>query len=288
MERDLLDNKELKSLENEEEQLTKTLIDVSRDLGDLDFKSIAREKDSLMKQQDAIVAKRSELSGQIYQLKTQISSMKSELEQPQYRDAVKNYRQMYYDWMVLKNLVTDLRNYRQALEYALMNYHSEKMNRVNSLMKGLWHSIYRGNDIDYIQIKTDEMKSQASDKRRNYNYRVVQIKKDVELDMSGRCSAGQRVLACLIIRIALAETFSVNCGILALDEPTTNLDRNNIFSLVEALNKIVEERDSQQNFMLLVITHDEEFVTALGRVSGYFKVSRGSTGKSVIDQVIVQ
>jgi DNA repair protein RAD50 len=46
----------------------------------------------------------------------------------------------------------------------------------------------------------------------------------VELDMRGRCSAGQKVLACLIIRLALAETFCLNCGILALDEPTTNLD----------------------------------------------------------------
>ena len=34
----------------------------------------------------------------------------------------------------------------------------------------------------------------------------------------------RQVLACLIIRLALAETFCLNCGILALDEPTTNLD----------------------------------------------------------------
>ena len=40
-----------------------------------------------------------------------------------------------------------------------------------------------------------------------------------------RCSAGQKVLASLIIRLALAETFAENCGIIALDEPTTNLDR---------------------------------------------------------------
>jgi hypothetical protein len=36
--------------------------------------------------------------------------------------------------------------------------------------------------------------------------------------------ASRQVLACLIIRLALAETFCLNCGILALDEPTTNLD----------------------------------------------------------------
>jgi DNA repair protein RAD50 len=46
------------------------------------------------------------------------------------------------------------------------------------------------------------------------------------MDMRGRCSAGQKVLASLIIRLALAETFSATCGIIALDEPTTNLDRS--------------------------------------------------------------
>ena len=47
------------------------------------------------------------------------------------------------------------------------------------------------------------------------------------LPMRGRASAGQRVLASLIIRLALAQCFT-GCGILALDEPTTNLDRRNI------------------------------------------------------------
>lgn len=49
-----------------------------------------------------------------------------------------------------------------------------------------------------------------------------------ELEMRGRCSAGQKVLASIVIRLALAESFGINCGILALDEPTTNLDRNNM------------------------------------------------------------
>lgn len=101
----------------------------------------------------------------------------------------------------------------------------------------------------------------AGVKRRTYNYRVVMVKGDTALDMRGRCSAGQKVaepsgfwicgtlerfcfsdlsvllqvLASLIIRLALAETFCLNCGILALDEPTTNLDRDNIESLAHAL-----------------------------------------------------
>ena len=44
-----------------------------------------------------------------------------------------------------------------------------------------------------------------------------------------------QVLATLIITLALAETFSLNCGILTLDEPTTNLDEENIESLANRL-----------------------------------------------------
>jgi len=65
------------------------------------------------------------------------------------------------------------------------------------------------------------------------------VKGDTELDMRGRCSAGQKVLTSLIIRLALAETFCLNCGILALDEPTTNLDKENISSLAVSLVKYV-------------------------------------------------
>lgn len=102
---------------------------------------------------------------------------------------------------------------------------------------------------------------------------------DTELEMRGRCSAGQKVgtyqreqssesditlclcskyqflytlsferelliclqvLASLIIRLALAETFCLNCGILALDEPTTNLDGPNAESLAAALLRHVQ------------------------------------------------
>ena len=52
-------------------------------------------------------------------------------------------------------------------------------------------------------------------------------KGDTPLDMRGRCSAGQKVLAAVVIRLALAETFCLSCGVLALDEPTTNLDEAN-------------------------------------------------------------
>merc|ERR1711936_1491649 len=171
-------------------------------------------------------------------------------------------------------------------------YHREKMKVVNKIIRELWLQVYRGNDIDYIEIKTDDDGNvqAGADKRKTYSYRVVMVKNDTELDMRGRCSAGQKVLASLIIRLALAETFSANCGVIALDEPTTNLDKENIESLATALSDIVIKRSSQSNFQLVVITHDEEFIEQLSRcdqIDHYQKVSRNARGLSEVRKMNV-
>jgi len=111
------------------------------------------------------------------------------------------------------------------------------------------------------------------------------VKDSVELDMRGRCSAGQKVLACIIIRLALAESFGDKFGVLALDEPTTNLDRENIESLAKSLASLVRHRRAQSNFQLIIITHDEEFLRFMGCsdfCENYYRVSRDSSQNSQI------
>lgn len=112
----------------------------------------------------------------------------------------------------------------------------------------------RSADIDGIKISSD---SEGGATKRSYNYRVsiksclqyggstgvyfhvpvqvVMTKDQVEMDMRGRCSAGQKMLASIIIRLALADSFGQNCGILALDEPTNALDTENIDALAASL-----------------------------------------------------
>ncbi|XP_068691973.1 DNA repair protein RAD50.L-like [Montipora foliosa] len=167
-----------------------------------------------------------------------------------------------------------------------MRYHGLKMAEINKIIKEYWINTYKGNDIDTIEIRSDEEEGSGATKaRRTYNYRVVMIKGDTALDMKGRCSAGQKVLASLIIRLALAETYCLNCGILTLDEPTTNLDEDNIESLANQLASIIRTRQQQRNFQLVVITHDEEFVQNLGRadfVDYYFRIYKDDSGYSKI------
>jgi DNA repair protein RAD50 len=165
-----------------------------------------------------------------------------------------------------------------------MKYHSLKMEEINRIAEELWKKTYRGTDIDTILIRSDNETAKGN---RSYNYRVCMVKQDAEMDMRGRCSAGQKVLASIIIRLALAECFGVNCGLIALDEPTTNLDRDNINSLAEALHDIIDARRHQANFQLIVITHDEDFLKAMrcGDFCDYYwRVSRNERQKSIIER----
>lgn len=160
------------------------------------------------------------------------------------------------------------------------------MHDINRIIDELWKRTYSGTDVDTIKIKSDEVTTSARGK--SYNYRVVMYKQDAELDMRGRCSAGQKVLASIIIRLALSETFGVNCGVIALDEPTTNLDEENIESLAKSLNNIIEFRRHQKNFQLIVITHDEKFLRYMGAADftdHFYKVKRDDRQKSQIEWV---
>ncbi|KZV95781.1 hypothetical protein EXIGLDRAFT_734630, partial [Exidia glandulosa HHB12029] len=139
--------------------------------------------------------------------------------------------------------------------------------------------------IDGIKICSDSEGASVAGKR-SYNYRVVMTKDHVEMDMRGRCSAGQKMLASIIIRLALSDSFGQNCGILALDEPTNALDTENIDALAGSLVDIINARKGS-NFQLIVITHDEQFLRKLGEaevMEYYWRVSRDLKQKSVIER----
>lgn len=59
------------------------------------------------------------------------------------------------------------------------------------VLKELWQKTYRGQDIEYIEIRADT----ADSGRSAYNYRVIMHASGAELEMRGRCSAGQKVRA---------------------------------------------------------------------------------------------
>lgn len=284
----LQNNVLLRQTRAEEKKAIAELEKLKEKAGKFDHISVDSEKERLGKERQKLNNDIVERTGQRAELLERIRDNEKELNKPENRDAHKIFKQDCYKFIARDQALNDLEKYVKYFENALMQFHSSCMRHINERIRQLWREIYRGGDIDHIQIKTEATTGTQS--RRSFKYRVVQVKNGIEMDMSGRCSAGQKVLASIIIRLALAERFSLSCGILALDEPTTNLDKENIISLSNALVNIVNSRRGEKNFQLIVITHDEEFLQELKHVDGmnyYWRVSRHDRGTSVIKKYAV-
>lgn len=207
---------------------------------------------------------KSQHEGNMETLQEDVEQLSKELGSEKYCDIDKRYGFTFVQVETTSMTIKDIDKYYFALATAVQSYHQEKMTLINRIIGDLWRQTYLGSDIDTIEIRSETEKTFQSGGRRNYNYRVIMKRGSREIDMRGRCSAGQKVLASIIIRLALSEVFCYDCGILALDEPTTNLDEENSRSLAEALRVLIESRRSVRHFQLIVITHDEQFVRALG------------------------
>ncbi|KAK9159898.1 hypothetical protein Syun_006239 [Stephania yunnanensis] len=240
-----------------------------------DLKKYMQEKERLRSELDRC-------HGTLSVYQSNISKHKLDLKQAQYNDIDKRYFNQLIQLKTTEMANKDLDRYYNALDKALMRFHTMKMEEINKIIRELWQQTYRGQDIDYISIHS----ASEGAGTRSYSYRVLMQTGDAELEMRGRCSAGQKVLASLIIRLALAETFCLNCGILALDEPTTNLDGPNAESLAAALLRIMEDRKGQENFQLIVITHDERFAQLIGQrqhAERYYRVTKDENQHSIIE-----
>ncbi|XP_067948379.1 DNA repair protein RAD50.L-like isoform X2 [Watersipora subatra] len=291
-ERELKDNLRYRDKLEEAELCAKEVEEINVKLGGLDPSKLSSQQKVLSERLDELKKEQATSAERMRNWQEQFNTHSKELKNEGLKDAAQVYMKHSVALQVNKLVVTDLDKYHKALDRAILEYHQKKMDDLNRIIHKLWKETYRGHDIDYIEICSDDASGGSAEgdveavdisKRKTYNYRVVMIRNGIQMDMRGRCSAGQKVLASLIIRLALAETFCLSCGILALDEPTTNLDVENIESLAHALSEIISARKRQQNFQLIIITHDTQFVEILGRrvgVEEYYKIGKNVSGQS--------
>ncbi|KAL0246721.1 hypothetical protein GEMRC1_007932 [Eukaryota sp. GEM-RC1] len=169
-------------------------------------------------------------------------------------------KQVCVDFEAVDAGIKDTTEYMDLVNTAIIEYHRTKLEILNEKIGYLWQQTYHGKDIDSVKIETNT-EITARNQARKYKYRVVFVQNGVSVDMKGQCSAGQKVLASIIIRLALAETFGVRCNFLTLDEPTTNLDVDNARGLANSLAKLTVT--GTQSLQLVIITHDGDFINQL-------------------------
>uniref|UniRef100_A0AC35TKG8 AAA_23 domain-containing protein n=2 Tax=Rhabditophanes sp. KR3021 TaxID=114890 RepID=A0AC35TKG8_9BILA len=212
-----------------------------------------------------------------------------------YKLAGDKYKEKLVRKIVLKSTIRDLNCYIKVLDDSIVNFHKQKLEQVNEVLGDLWRKVYKGNDIETIRLKSNV--NDGLQRNKCYDYSLVMIIDGNEFGMRGRCSAGQKMLASILIRVALSEVFCFDCAVLALDEPTAHLDSSKVETIAEMLVDLInyrctglptepkddccvqecleyEERVANlpqdlpkgpRNFQLMIITHDENLVSLLYR-----------------------
>ncbi|KAJ8935126.1 hypothetical protein NQ318_015781 [Aromia moschata] len=183
--RALIDNQTLREKKKLEMALNKEIEQLQKRIGDYNYKTLYEEKQNLQRKIDSIQREINVLTGQRQEIEKVLRENEEDLERPQNKNAYNNYKKQYYELRVQELAIKDLSTYVVVLERSVLQFHKERMVQINRIIRELWRSIYRGNDIDYIEIQTDESMTTGASKRRTYNYKVVQVKRG----WSWRCAA---------------------------------------------------------------------------------------------------
>uniref|UniRef100_A0A3Q2D0X3 RAD50 homolog, double strand break repair protein n=1 Tax=Cyprinodon variegatus TaxID=28743 RepID=A0A3Q2D0X3_CYPVA len=193
-ERWLQDNLTLRKRVEELKEVLAKREALMKDMGNMQVLQLRHERRDAERKLEDLKKNRSIALGRQKGFEEEILDYRKELREDQYDKADERYKNKMITMRTTELVIKDLDLYYKALDQTIMKFHSMKMDEINKIIRDLWRSTYRGQDIEYVEIRSDvDENSSAAVKRRVYNYRVVMVKGDTALDMRGRCSAGQKV-----------------------------------------------------------------------------------------------
>uniref|UniRef100_A0A3Q2GJW1 RAD50 homolog, double strand break repair protein n=1 Tax=Cyprinodon variegatus TaxID=28743 RepID=A0A3Q2GJW1_CYPVA len=258
-ERWLQDNLTLRKRVEELKEVLAKREALMKDMGNMQVLQLRHERRDAERKLEDLKKNRSIALGRQKGFEEEILDYRKELREDQYDKADERYKNKMITMRTTELVIKDLDLYYKALDQTIMKFHSMKMDEINKIIRDLWRSTYRGQDIEYVEIRSDvDENSSAAVKRRVYNYRVVMVKGDTALDMRGRCSAGQKVPTMPLMCLCQHEMLHC-CG--------TGIIPDALLNFISLPVRIIKSRSRQRNFQLLIITHDEDFVELLGRSS---------------------
>jgi len=149
----------------------------------------------------------------------------------------------------LEKIIRELKIFEKALTEVQSQLRKEFVTSVNHTMNKLWSTLYPYRDFEGIRLNIEEG-----------DY-VLQLfsRSGGWTNVEGFVSGGERSIACLALRIALALVLAPQLRIAFLDEPSHNLDSKSLSELAVTLRERVGEFLDQ----VILITHQEELIDAV-------------------------
>lgn len=165
----------------------------------------------------------------------------------------------------LKN--QDLLHFIKSLENSQLQLRKVLIDNINSALEIIWPKLYVYNDYISARLKS------------NNDY-ILEVKtlEGEWIRVEGLLSGGERSCAALAIRIAISLVLTENLGLLILDEPTHNLDKNSVLKLSQTLESELPDLVDQ----IFIITHDLELLNTINSNNIVIERDKENDGVSII------
>ena len=98
----------------------------------------------------------SELKGTQQEIANGIRELELKLRREEFATAEEKWREQVQDLEIHQAVSEDLSSFYNALEWALMKFHKERMEVINGMVREMWRSTYKGKDIDFVEVRAEE------------------------------------------------------------------------------------------------------------------------------------
>ena len=142
--RELDDNKRMRERKIEFDNKVTILKDLKEKINGLNLNELKKEIASHESEKKEFRKQQNDAESSLMMLSGTLKTLKAELETDEYVDADIKFSTCIKDLHVLEFSLRDIEKYSKALDKAIMNYHSMKMNEINKSIKQIWKQVYRG------------------------------------------------------------------------------------------------------------------------------------------------
>lgn len=226
---------------------------------------------------DALQARLTKTSSETSELKAKLeASVASERDkQAQAEEKMKEIETIakIYEEISRKKVITDnLAKFKNALAETQVELRNALVGSINEIMHDIWPDLYPYGDYQSIRLDVE------SD---DYMLKVKTSSPDGEAweDVEAIASGGERSIACLAMRVALALVLAPNLKWLILDEPTHNIDQNGLNKFVKAINDVLPRIIDQ----VFIITHDETLKQVVNARMYVFTRNKDESGETMTE-----
>jgi exonuclease SbcC len=235
--------KRKKNYESEVKKSSELLISKKSELANtnVDEKALYGLQETIAKEN----ARMGNLTSKIEGNKKYLANMESQMFDK--AKQIANFNQMKDKVERRRKQISVMNKFKSALVDTEGLLRNRLVTSINSMVQSVWSEIYPYADYSGVRLEAskDDYMLEAG---------VASGSAIAWAEVDGMASGGERSMACLAMRIALAMVVVPNLKWLILDEPTHNIDENGIAKFVDMLGntlpKVVEQ--------VFVITHDSE------------------------------